>query len=73
MKPEHQAGGQRPRLVAEVGHLADRDAGLLGDLAAYGVLEGLARLAEAGQRREAARAASVLAAEQHAARSGSLA
>ena len=42
---EHQAGGQRPRLVAEVGHLADHHAGLLGDLAAYGVLERLARLA----------------------------
>ncbi len=42
------------------------DAGLLGDLAAYGVLERLPRLAEAGQRREAALRPDRLAAEQAA-------
>ena len=47
---QHQAGRQRPRLVAEVGHLPDGEADLLADLASYGVLEGLARLAEAGER-----------------------
>ena len=61
---QHQAGRQRPRLVAEVGHLADHDAGLLGDLAAYGVLERLARLEEAGQRGVAARRPAVLPSEQ---------
>ena len=44
---QHQARRQRPGLVAEVGHLADDDAGLLGDLAADGVLERLPRLQEA--------------------------
>ena len=49
-EPQHQAGGQRPGLVAEVGHLVHHDAGLLRDLASYGVLERLPRLEEAGQR-----------------------
>ena len=47
---DHQAGRQRPRLAAEVGHLPHLDAGLLLDLAAYGVLHRLARLDEAGER-----------------------
>ena len=46
-EPQHQAGRQRPRLVAEVGHLPHRDADLLQHLAPYGVLERLAGLAEA--------------------------
>ena len=54
---EHQARRQRPGLAAEVGHLAHPDADLLVDLAAYGVLERLPRLAEAGERGPAARAA----------------
>ena len=63
---EHQAGRQRPRLVAEVLDVADHDAGLLEHLAAYGVLERLPRLAEAGQRRVAALRPDRLAAEQAA-------
>ena len=63
-EPEHQARRQRPRLVAEVGHLADQHADLLLDLAAHGVLEGLARLAEAGERRPATRRPGGVAAEQ---------
>ena len=61
---EHQAGRQRPGLVAEVGHVADEHPDLLGDLAAYGVLEGLPRLEEAGQGRVAPRRPGGLPAEQ---------
>ena len=63
---EHQAGRERPGLVAEVLHLADPDPDLLGDLTAYGVLERLARLAEARERRVAALGPRGLAAEQAA-------
>ena len=63
---EHQAGRQRPGLVAEVLDLAHHDAGLLEHLAAYGVLEGLPRLAEARQRRVAALRPDRLPAEQAA-------
>ncbi len=51
---DHQAGRQRPRLAAEVGHLPHLDAGLLLDLATDGVLHRLAGLHEAGERGVAA-------------------
>src|SRR5215212_3012866 len=61
---QHQAGRQRPRLVAEVGHLSDCDAGLLHHLSPDGVLKGLARLQEAGQGRVPPSGPGVLPAEQ---------
>ena len=64
VKPSIRLAGQRPGLAAEVAHLAHPDADLLGHLTAYGVLEGLPRLAEAGQGRPAARRPGPVAAEQ---------
>ena len=63
---DHQARRQRPRLVAEVGHVAHGDADLLQHLAAYGVLERLPRLDEAGQGRVAALGPDGLVAQQQA-------
>ena len=51
MEAEHQRGRERPRLRRVVAHVGDLDADLLPDLAGDGVLQALARLDEAGQRR----------------------
>src|SRR5207253_10643404 len=46
---DHQLARKRPRLAAEVVHVLDLDARLLEHLAPHGLLEGLARLDEAGE------------------------
>ena len=63
---EHEAGRERPGLAGDVLDLADGDAGLLVHLAAHRLLDGLARLDESGERREAALGPVDLAAEQDA-------
>ena len=48
---EHQRGGERPGLVAQVGHVGDLDADLLGHLAGDRRGQRLPRLDEAGEHR----------------------
>src|SRR3954469_16986889 len=61
---EHERARERPRLRARVAHAAHRDAGLLEHLARHGLLERLARLDEASERRVAARRPARLAPHQ---------
>src|SRR6185436_600222 len=63
---DHQRVGERPRLAAEVAHLAELDAHLLADLAAHRLLERLAGLHESRERAVEPGRQVVAAAEQHA-------
>ena len=63
-KPHHQARRKRPRLRGQVAHAPAADARLLADLAAHGLLRGLARLDEAGEAGEPGARAPPVAAEQ---------
>jgi len=63
---DHQAGRVRPRLGAVDDDAADPDARLLVDLPAGGLLHGLARLAEPGQRAVPVRLPAGVVAEQGA-------
>ena len=66
MNPSIRLAGSGQGWLPKYSTSPTTDAGLLGDLAAYGVLERLPRLAEAGQRRVAALRPDRLAAEQAA-------
>src|SRR5918999_97033 len=66
LEAEHQRRRERPRLRRDVARRADLDAALLGDLARDRLLEALARLDEAGERRVAPLRPAGRAAEQHA-------
>ena len=50
-QPDHQARGKRPRLARDIGDGADSDAGFLLHFPAGRLLDRLAGLHEAGQRR----------------------
>ena len=63
---QHEGMRERPRLARVEGHLADLDAGLLQHLAAHGVLDVLAGLDEAGERRVHLVAVAVLVRQQAA-------
>ena len=63
---DHQRGGERPGLARMIGDAADRDAGLLLHLAPHRLLDRLARLQEAGERRIHAGREARLPAEQAA-------
>src|SRR5690606_10053612 len=62
---DHQLRGERPRLAGDVPYVAHTHAGLLEHLALDGLLDRLARLDEAGERREAVRRKPRLAPEEN--------
>ena len=68
VKSQHERGRERPGLRRVIGHLVDRDAGLLEHLARDRLLEALARLDEARERRMHALAASRACAPRDSAR-----